>query len=126
MCVREASVVTIRGAQQVLCIYCLGSRLKKNVAEQCWSPLGFSQPPTAALPTQARRGRGRLEEEHINTLEHVSLSVYGVLWLGGERSYLKVGARPDIPRAGCSLDVNQRATRAATRGCFASMCGLIN
>lgn len=53
-----------------------------GVDDKVWlnsaGPLLFSQPPTAALPTQACRGRGCLEEEHINTLEHVHSSVYVV------------------------------------------------
>lgn len=48
-----------------------------SVAVQCWSPL-FSPPPTVDLPTQASRGPGCLEEEHINTLEHVNPSLYAV------------------------------------------------
>lgn len=48
-----------------------------SVALQCWSPL-FPSPPIVDLPTQASRGPGCLEEEHINTLEHVNSSLYAV------------------------------------------------
>lgn len=48
-----------------------------SVALHCWSPL-FPSPPTVDLPTQASRGPGCLEEEHINTLEHVNSSLYAV------------------------------------------------
>lgn len=48
-----------------------------SVALHCWSPL-FPPTPTVDLPTQASRGPGCLEEEHINTLEHVNSSLYAV------------------------------------------------
>ena len=61
----------------IICV--LEKQIKMSVALQCWSPL-FHPPPTVELPTQASRGPGFLEEEHINTLEHVNSSLYSVLF----------------------------------------------
>ena len=68
----------------MVCVMCvsaficaLGKQIKMSVALHCWSPL-FPSPPIVDLPTQARRGRGCLEEEDINTLEHVNSSLYAV------------------------------------------------
>lgn len=78
VCVREASVVSFRGLKELFFVVFFFGGVDKKMWLNSAGPLLFSQPPTAALPTQASRGRGCLEEEHINTLLHVHLSVYVV------------------------------------------------